>query len=57
LIYARSLCAGINHFNQTQIILKLLAAGRNMPPEHCQEEGALIAATLQAFPPQQAWKL
>jgi hypothetical protein len=57
LLYARSLSAGINHFNQAQIILKLLATGRNTLPEHRKEEGALIAATLQAFPPQRAWKL
>jgi hypothetical protein len=49
LLYARSLCAGINHFNQAQIVLKLLATGRNTLPEHRKEEGALIAATLQTF--------
>jgi hypothetical protein len=55
LLYARSLAAGINHFNQQQIILKLLASGRKTPPEYRQEEGALIAATLNALPPQRAW--
>jgi hypothetical protein len=57
LLYARSLCAGINHFNQAQIILKLLATGRNTVPKLRKEEGALIAATLQSFPPQRAWKV
>jgi|SRR6478672_2080577 len=57
LLYARSLAAGINHFNQSQIILKLLATGKETLPEHRQEEGALIAATLKALPPQRAFKL
>jgi hypothetical protein len=55
LLYTRTLAAGINHFNQTQIIVKLLATGRNTPPEHREEEGALIAAALKALPPQRAW--
>jgi hypothetical protein len=57
LLYALSLAAGINHFNQMQIILKLLASGRHTAPEHRKEEGALIAATLQTLPPQRAWRL
>ncbi len=55
LLYARSLAAGINHFNQAQIILKLLATGRDTLPEHRQEEGALIAHALNTLPPQRAW--
>lgn len=57
LLYARTLAAGINHFNQAQIIIKLLATGKDTLPEHRQEEGALIAATLKALPPQRAWKV
>lgn len=57
LLYARTLAAGINHFNQSQIILKLLATGKDTLPEHKAEEGALIAATLKALPPQKAWKV
>jgi hypothetical protein len=57
LLYTRSLTAGINQFNQAQIILKLLKTGRNTAPEHRSEEGALIAATLQKLPPQRAWRL
>lgn len=57
LLYARSLAAGINHFNQVQIILKLLATGKQTTPEHRAEEGALIAATLNSLPPQRAWGL
>ncbi|QIR38199.1 hypothetical protein HCG51_16760 [Tolypothrix sp. PCC 7910] len=55
LLYARSLAAGINHFNQAQIILKLLATGKNTLPQHKEEEGALIAHALNALPPQRAW--
>jgi len=57
LLYARTLAAGINHFNTAQIILKLLATGRQTAPAHRAEEGALIAAALQALPPQRAWRL
>ncbi|MBF2062949.1 MAG: hypothetical protein IGS39_00715 [Calothrix sp. C42_A2020_038] len=57
LLYARTLAAGVNHFNQAQIILKLLATGRNTHKEHRQEEGALIAAALNKLPPQRAWGL
>ncbi|MDZ7956194.1 hypothetical protein [Nostoc sp. DedQUE09] len=55
LLYARTLAAGINHFNQAEIILKLLATGKDTRPEHRQEEGALIAYALNALPPQRAW--
>ncbi|MBD2165845.1 hypothetical protein H6G04_15715 [Calothrix membranacea FACHB-236] len=55
LLYARSLAAGINHFNQAQIILKLLATGKNTLPQHKEEEGALIAHALNSLPPQRAW--
>jgi hypothetical protein len=55
LLYARTLATGINHFNQAQIILKLLATGKNTLSEHRQEEGALITAALNQLPPQRAW--
>ncbi len=51
-IYARSLAVGINHFNQSQVILRLLASGKDAVPN----EGALIARSLAAMPPQRAWK-
>jgi hypothetical protein len=57
LLYARTLAAGINHFNQGQIILKLLATGRKTQPEHRAEEGALIAVALNALPPPRAWRV
>ena len=55
LLYARTLAAGINHFNQAQIILNLLATGKNTSSQHKKEEGALIASALQKLPPQRAW--
>ncbi len=57
LLYARTLAAGINHFNQGQIILKLLATGKNTVPAHRKEEGELIAEALRALPPNRAWDL
>ena len=56
-LYAQTLAAGINHFNQGQIILKLLATGRQTLPEHRDEENALITAALRALPPQRAWRV
>ena len=51
-VYARALAVGINHFNQSQIILRLLASGKQAVPG----EGALIARALETMPPQRAWK-
>ncbi|ATB43562.1 hypothetical protein CYFUS_009042 [Cystobacter fuscus] len=56
-LYARTLAAGINHFNQGQIILNLLATGKQTPPEDRREEGALIAASLRSLPPQRAFRV
>ncbi len=57
LLYARTLAAGINHFNQAQIILKLLASGQNTASQHRKEESALINAALRSLPSQRAWDL
>ncbi|MDJ0746588.1 MAG: hypothetical protein QNJ32_24960 [Xenococcaceae cyanobacterium MO_167.B27] len=57
LLYARTLAAGINHFNIGQIIIKLLATGKDTPPEHKEEEGQLIAQALRKLPTQRAWKV
>ncbi|QEL16195.1 hypothetical protein [Limnoglobus roseus] len=51
-VYARALAVGINHFNQAQIIVRLLATGKQAIPG----EGALIARALATMPPQRAWK-
>ncbi len=57
LLYCRTLAAGINHFNQTQIILKLLATGKATQPQHREEENQLITATLHNLPSHRAWNL
>ncbi|MDJ0595598.1 MAG: hypothetical protein QNJ72_37380 [Pleurocapsa sp. MO_226.B13] len=56
-LYCRTLAAGINHFNQIQIILKLLATGKKTQPEFRQEENCLITAALHNLPPHRAWNL
>jgi len=55
LLYARSLASGMNHYNQAEIIVRLLETGRDVAPEHRQEEGALIAAALEALPTHRAY--
>ena len=57
LLYARTLAAGINDFNASQIIVNLLATGRLVESAHRVEEGALIAAALRRLPPQRAWRV
>ncbi|GHG90660.1 hypothetical protein [Comamonas sp. JC664] len=56
-LYARTLAAGINHFNQAQILLNLLASGSPVEARDKAEEGALIAAALRALPPQRAFRV
>ncbi len=56
-LYARTLAAGINHFNQGLIILGLLGDARGLSPEQRREEGALIAAALRNLPANRALKL
>jgi hypothetical protein len=54
-LYCLTLGAGINHFNQAQIILKLLASGN--ATRSCEIENDLITTTLNRLPPQRAWGL
>jgi hypothetical protein len=56
-LYARTLSAGINHFNQGQIVLNLLATGRDTRPADREEENALITATLAALPVQRVYRI
>ncbi len=56
-LYTLTLAAGINHFNQTQIVLKLLATGKSASKADREIENQLITATLQHLPPQRAWGL
>lgn len=56
-LYARALAAGINHFNQAQVIVNLLATGERTPASAREEEGALLFAALSSLPTQRAYKL
>ena len=56
-LYARTLAAGINHFNQAHILLNLLATGRHTPAADREEEGALIRVALRKLPPPRAWRV
>jgi hypothetical protein len=54
-LYTLTLAAGINHFNQAQIILKLLATGQSTTKIDRETENRLITATLHRLPSQRAW--
>lgn len=56
-VYARALAAGINHFNQSVILLNLLRAGAPKDRERRAEEGRLIAAALRRLPANRAYAL
>lgn len=56
-LYARCLAAGVNDFNRAQILLGLLATGRETPAEFRAEENALVRAAVRSLPPQRAYKL
>ena len=56
-LYARTLAAGINHYNQALIIKSLLAAGAPAEPAERLEEGELILATLLALPAPRAYQI
>src|SRR5262249_39401222 len=56
-LYARSLAAGINHYNQGEIIAHLLATGRDATASERREEGKLIAAALRALPTHRAYHI
>lgn len=56
-LYARTLAAGVNHFNQALIIKNLLSAGAPSDAAQRQEEGRLILAALLNLPPQRAYHL
>ncbi|HRI54490.1 MAG TPA: hypothetical protein PLW65_30330, partial [Pseudomonadota bacterium] len=56
-LYARTLAAGINHYNRALIVKNLLAAGAPREPAARAEEGELILATLLALPAPRAYQL
>jgi hypothetical protein len=56
-LYARTLAAGINHFNQGQIVTNLLATGRDTAPAYRAEENALITSALARLPVQRVYRI
>ncbi|MBN2498741.1 MAG: hypothetical protein JXR96_29390 [Deltaproteobacteria bacterium] len=56
-LYARCLAAGINHYNQAEIVLQLLGAGAPESDADRQEESRLIRYALSSLPTQRAYKL
>lgn len=56
-VYARSLAVGINHFNQSVIILNLLSAGAPSNVQMRLEENALITTALRCLPANRAFGL
>ncbi len=56
-LYALTLAAGINHFNQSLIVLKLLAAGAPEASDWKIEEGDLIRNALKGLPVNRVFKL
>lgn len=56
-LYARMLACGINHFNQAEIVLRLLATGKQVRPEDRAEENALVTRALERLPTQRAMRL
>jgi hypothetical protein len=56
-LYARTLAAGVNHFNQSQIVLNLLATGALTRAQDRAEENALVTAALARLPPQRVFRL
>ena len=55
-LYARTLAAGVNHFNRAKIAVELLASSRELTPDERREEGRLIAATLRSLPAPRAYR-
>jgi hypothetical protein len=55
-LYARTLAAGINHFNQGLMITNLLACEAPKAPALKQEEGTLLRAALRSLPPPRAYR-
>lgn len=56
-LYALCLIAGLNQFNQAEIILKLLATGKQVAEADRLLEGQLIRWALNQLPTQRGWGL
>lgn len=55
-LYARTLAAGVNHFNRAKIVVELLASSRGLSLEQRREEGRLVAAALRSLPAPRAYR-
>lgn len=55
-LYARTLAAGVNHFNRAKIAVELLASARGLDPDQRREEGQLVAAALRSLPAPRAYR-
>ena len=56
-VYRRVLAAGVNDFNRTRIVMKLLAIGSPMHDADRTEEGQLISRTLRSLPANRVFSL
>ncbi len=56
-LYALTLAAGINHYNQLMVIERLLAAGAPDDVTERREENRLITGALRELPPQRVYRL
>jgi hypothetical protein len=55
-LYAKTLAAGINHFNQSLIISNLLSQETPKDPTQKKEEGDLLRAALRSLPAPRAYR-
>lgn len=55
-LYARTLAAGVNHFNRAKILVELLTSSRQLDPDERRAEGRLIAAALRSLPAPRAYR-
>lgn len=56
-LYACALAIGVNDFNAANIVLNLLASGKQAVPSFRSQENALLTAAFHKLPPQRSWKL
>ncbi|MFY0532989.1 hypothetical protein [Nannocystis pusilla] len=55
-LYARTLAAGVNHFNRARIVTELLASSRHLAPGERRDEGRLVVAALRSLPAPRAYR-
>ncbi|MCY1004735.1 hypothetical protein OV079_03940 [Nannocystis pusilla] len=55
-LYARTLAAGVNHFNRARIVTELLASSRHLEAGERRDEGRLVIAALRSLPAPRAYR-